>query len=169
MMNLTERSANFLSNAGHKLSILFLGLLFVLVNAEVFTRYFLNRSTLIADEYGGYLYVGICFFGFAYALRSEQFLKVSFLVDRLGSRARQTMQFLSCLLGTGIVAVMAWEAFKLLQVSWWFNSVSIQPSSTPLIYPQGVMLLGIIVLLIAFLAELVKSLAVILNYKQIGN
>jgi len=152
MENKLDRFAEILIKACHVLSVGFLAILFVLINVEVFARYVLNRSTLLADEYGGYLFVSISFFGFAHALRSGQFLRVSFVVDLLAPRAKLFLHWIA-------IAVMTWEVGKLVLVSWQFGSVSIQPSSTPLIYPQGMMALGTLVLLIAFLAELSKSTA----------
>ena len=42
----------------------------VLINVEVFTRYGLGRSTLIADEYSEYLFVWMTLLAFSYALRT---------------------------------------------------------------------------------------------------
>ena len=60
----------------------------VLINVEIAARYLLNTSTLIADEYSGYLFVWLTLLGFGYALQSGQFLRVESLVARLGRRAR---------------------------------------------------------------------------------
>ena len=60
----------------------------VLINVEICARYLFNTSTLIADEYSGYLFVWSTLLGFGYALQSGQFLRVESLVAQLGRRAR---------------------------------------------------------------------------------
>ena len=60
----------------------------MLINVEVVARYGFNTSTLIADEYGGYLFVWMTLLGFAHALRTGQFLRVEALVVKLGPGPR---------------------------------------------------------------------------------
>jgi len=149
------------TGVSHVLASIFLVGLFFLVNIEIFVRFVFNRSTLVADEYGGYLFVGICFFGFARTLKLGQFLRVSFVVENLSSGLKRYLHWLSCILASAIVGVMAWESYQLAKLSWKFGSQSIQPSSTPLIYPQAVLAIGVTTLCIAFFAEFVKASSVL--------
>ena len=93
------------TGVSHVLASIFLVGLFFLVNIEIFVRFIFNRSTLVADEYGGYLFVGICFFGFARTLKSGQFLRVSFVVENLNSGLKRYLHWLSCILASAIVGV----------------------------------------------------------------
>ena len=52
----------------------------VLVCAEIAARTLLGSSTLIADEYSGYLFVWITLIGFAHALQLGTFLRVEQVV-----------------------------------------------------------------------------------------
>ena len=120
-----------------------LALMAVLINVEIFARYVLNRSTLIADEYAGYMFVWMSLFGFAHALRSGQFLRVEALVMRFGPRPRAFCDLLAALVGLGVAAIATWSASQLFMSSWRFGTVSIQPSATPLWMAQIAIPLGL--------------------------
>lgn len=104
----------------------------VLINVEVVARYGFNTSTLIADEYGGYLFVWMTLLGFAHALRTGQFLRVEAVVVRLGPRGRAACDLASAMVGMGVAAIASWSSLQLFMTSWRFGTVSIQPSATPL-------------------------------------
>jgi TRAP-type C4-dicarboxylate transport system permease small subunit len=132
--------------------------LVVLVNTEVAARYFLNTSTLVADEYGGYALVWICLLGFAEALRTGQFLRVDAVVQRLRPGPRRFAEVAAALVGLAAAAVLAEATFGMALTSWRFGTVSIQPSSTPVWFPQLVMPLGFAWLCIVYLRQLVLAL-----------
>lgn len=104
----------------------------VLINIEVVARYGFNISTLIADEYGGYLFVWMTLLGFAHALRSGQFLRVEAVVVRLGPRRRAACDLASAIVGMAVAGIATWSSLQLFMTSWRFGTVSIQPSATPL-------------------------------------
>jgi TRAP-type transport system small permease protein len=116
-----------------------LALMIILINAEVFARYVLNRSTLVADEYSSYLFVWATLLGFGYALRSGQFLRVELLVDRLGERPRAYANLTAAIAGFGVSLILGWTTFNLALVSWRFGSRSIQASDTPLWVVEAVL------------------------------
>ena len=135
-----------------------LALMAVLINAEIFARYVLNRSTLIADEYAGYMFVWMTLFGFAHALRSGQFLRVEALVMRFGPRGRAVCDLLAALVGLGVAAIATWSSSLLFLSSWRFGTVSIQPSATPLWMAQIAVPLGLAWLVLLYLDLLVQTL-----------
>ena len=108
----------------------------VLINVEIVLRYVFNSSTLIADEYSGYLFVWSTLLGFGYALQNEQFLKVETLVSRFGPRGQQATAILAALAGLVVAAVCTYATGALFYSSWHFGTASIQPSATPLWLPQ---------------------------------
>jgi len=134
-----------------------LALMALLINVEVFARYVLNRSTLIADEYAGYMFVWMTLFGFAHALRSGQFLRVEALVMRFGPRGRAMCDLLAALVGLGVATIATWSASLLFLSSWRFGTVSIQPSATPLWMAQIAVPLGLAWLVLLYLDLLVQT------------
>jgi TRAP-type C4-dicarboxylate transport system permease small subunit len=155
---LLGRMLDAVTRAMFGLACLIVALLVVLVNVEVGARYFLNSSTLVADEYGGYALVWICLLGFAQALRTGQFLRVDALVTRLPRAGRRVTEVVAALVGLATSAVLAQATLGTTLGSWHFGSLSIQPSMTPLWLPQAVMPLGFGWLCLVYLRELVVAL-----------
>ena len=131
----------------------------VLISVEILGRYFFRFSTLIADEYSGYLFVWATFLGFAHALRTGQFLRVEMLVVRLAPRLRNALEILAAAAGLVVAAIAAWGTWKLVYTSWRFGSLSIQPSATPLLIPQLIMPLGLLLLCLLYVEEIWRRLA----------
>lgn len=131
-----SRTLDRISNLLCNFSAVLLAILAGLVVVEVFSRYLLNRSTLIADEYSGYLFVWLTLFGFSDALRKGQFLRVEIVVRRAKGRAAHGVEAISALLGGSVSAILAWACFGLFLRNYQFGTVSIQPSATPLWIPQ---------------------------------
>ena len=73
--------------------------LLALMNVEIFARYLFGKSTLIADEYGGYFYAWIVLLGAVHLLRSDKYLTVTLLTDRLSPRARNAAAIFAGLIG----------------------------------------------------------------------
>ena len=137
-------------------------LLVALVNTEVAARYFLNTSTLVADEYGGYALVWICMLGFGQALRRGQFLRVDAVVLRLPPVGQQAAAVLGAAVGLVTAAVLTYATCVLTANSWRFGSVSIQPSATKLWIPQAVMPVGFGWLCLVYLRELAVALRAVI-------
>jgi len=130
----------------------------VLINVEVVARYVFNRSTLIADEYAGYMFVWLTLFGFAYALRSGQFLRVEALVTKLGPRGQAACDLASALVGLAVATVMTWSTAQLVHTAWRFGSVSIQPSATKLWIVELAVPLGLAWLVLCYADLAVNAL-----------
>jgi len=129
-----------------------------LVNVEIGLRYLLGGSTLVADEYGGYLFVWLTLLGFGHALRSGQFLRVEAALERFGPRLRVACAALGAAVGLGVAAITTHACYGTVALSLRFNTLSIQPSATPLWLPQAIMSLTFGWLCILYLDTLVRSL-----------
>lgn len=154
LSKLLDRASESLCDAGCWL----LAVLAALINVEVVLRYAAGKSTLIADEYGGYLLVWISMLGFAHALRSGQFIRVDMFVDRRGPRARAACDAFAALVGLLVAAVTAYACWLLLAGSLRFGTRSIQPSSTPLWTMQLALPLGMAWLCLLYLEALARNL-----------
>jgi TRAP-type C4-dicarboxylate transport system permease small subunit len=139
-----------------KLSALLMLALLVLMNVEIFARYLFNRSTLIADEYSGYFYAWIVLLGAVHLLRSDKYLTVTLLTDRLSPRAQNVAAIFAGLIGLGVSVVSLSSTYSIVQQTWMFGTRSMQPSATPLIYPQAAMLVGYSLLSLAYVEEILR-------------
>ena len=104
---------------------------------EVFARYLFNRSTLIADEYAGYFYAWIVLLGAVHLLRSDKYLTVTLLTDRLSPRAQNAAAIFAGLIGLAVSLVSLSSTYSIVQQTWMFGTRSMQPSATPLDLPAS--------------------------------
>lgn len=129
----------------------------LLIGAEIFLRTVSGQSTLIADEYSGYLFVWITMIGFAHALQMGSFLSVHNFVNLMGPRVKAASDLLAAGAGLVVSAICAYATGLLALASWRFGTVSIQPSATPLWIPQLVLPLGFFALIALYLVLAFKS------------
>jgi TRAP-type C4-dicarboxylate transport system permease small subunit len=129
----------------------------LLVCAEIFMRTIAGKSTLISDEYSGYLFVWITMIGFVHALQTGAFLRVDNLVSRLSPRGRAFADMLSAVCGVLVSSVCLYATGTLLLASWRFGTLSIQPSATPLWMPQVILPLGFFALVLLYAGLLVRA------------
>jgi len=129
----------------------------VLINLEVGLRYGFGKSTLIADEYGGYLFVWLTLLGFGHALRAGQLLRVDAVVERLSPRLQKACETLAALVGFMVAAVATMACYGTFSLALRFGTMSIQPSATPLWMPEAIMPLAMGWLCILYLDALVRG------------
>jgi len=147
---------HFAEGLALKLSALLLLALLMLMNVEVVARYAFGKSTLIADEYAGYFYAWIVLLGAVHLLRSDKYLTVTLLTDRLSPRARNAAATFAGLIGLTVSLVSLSSSYSIVQQTWMFGTRSMQPSATPLIYPQAALLIGYGLLSLAYVEEILR-------------
>lgn len=147
-----------LERAAIALAIVVLLALLVLTNVEVAGRYFLGFSTLVADEYGGYAYSWLVLLGAVHLLRSDSYLTMTLLIDRL-PRLRSVMGVVAGVLGLVTSLILLWSCWQTFHLSWLFGTKSIQPSQTPLYLPQAIMPAGFLMLVLAYLEDILRRLS----------
>lgn len=81
--------ANKLSLWGAYLSSVLLISLVLLILTEIFIRYFFDMSTLIADEYSGYLYLSSIFLGLAYTFKEGAHIRINILTSRMSKKSNR--------------------------------------------------------------------------------
>jgi TRAP-type C4-dicarboxylate transport system permease small subunit len=132
--------------------------LLVLINVEVVARYGFNRSTLVADEYGGYLMGWITMLGAIHLLRADRHLTMTWLVDRMSPRGQNFVGLVAAIIGLGVSMVLCYATAVLVGSSWRFGTTSIQPSATLLIWPQLLLPFGYGLLSVAYIEEILRRL-----------
>jgi TRAP-type C4-dicarboxylate transport system permease small subunit len=132
MIAMLERILDRVSRALCALAGFFLVAMAVLINVEIIARYVFNTSTLISDEYSGYLFVGCTLLAFGYAFNTGQFLRVEAVVHRFGGRALVASELLAAIAGLAVSVVCVYATWELFAGSWRLGTRSIQPSATPL-------------------------------------
>ena len=141
-----------------RLAAVLLVALLVLINVEVAARYLFRGSTLIADEYGGYLMAWITMLGAVHLLRADRHLTMNWMVDKLSPRAQNSVGICAALIGLAISAVLLYATCLLVAGSARFGTTSIQPSATPLVWPQLILPIGYALLCLAYVEEILRRL-----------
>lgn len=132
--------------------------LLILINVEVAARYLFGGSTLVADEYGGYLMAWITMLGAVHLLRADRQLTMTWLVDKMSPRAQNAVGICAAVIGLGVSAVLLYSTYLLVAGSARLGTISIQPSKTPLVWPQLILPLGYGLLCLAYLEEILRRL-----------
>jgi TRAP-type C4-dicarboxylate transport system permease small subunit len=138
-----------------KLSAVFLLGLVVLINVEIFGRLF-NYSTRIADEYSGYFYAWIVLLGGVHLLRSDRYLMMTSVLDKLPPKGQNFIYIIAAFVGLSLCAACLLSVSGLAWLSFQLGTQSTQPSGTPLAYPQMALPIGYGLLCAAYLEEILR-------------
>jgi TRAP-type C4-dicarboxylate transport system permease small subunit len=148
----------WLSNGGAILSSVALLALVVLILVEILGRSFFHYSTMIADEYSGYLYLSAVFFGLAYALNHDSHIRISIITSRLGERANRYIDVFCGVMGMVTMGVVVYYAWIFMMDTKAMEMVSEGVSQTPLYLTQIPVVAGSALLWFALFSFTLKRL-----------
>ncbi len=107
------------------------------------------------DAYAGYLMAGAGFLALAHTLKRGEHIRVTLLLGALKGPARRGIELWALAAATALAGLGAWYACRLSWQSRVLNDISTSNDATPLWIPQLAMAAGSVILVIAFLDELV--------------
>jgi TRAP-type C4-dicarboxylate transport system permease small subunit len=110
------------------------------------------------DDFASWCMAAMAFLGLAHTFRSGEMIRVGLLIDRLAGRTRHAVEIGALLAGCFFVGFFAWHAVRMTWDSWRFNDMAQGVVAVPLWIPQLGYAGGLVILLIAFLDELVHVL-----------
>lgn len=119
----------------------------------------LNFHVPGTDAYAGYCMAAAGFLALAYTFKRNEHIRVSLLLEHLSPGPRHAFEIWSLAAGTLLAALFAYFSARLAFQSFDFNDISTASDATPLWIPQLAMAVGTLVLLIAFVDELILELA----------
>lgn len=131
--------------------------IFVLVNVEVICRYAFGVSTLISDEYAAYGFAAMVYLGMAYAVHHELLIRIDIPGAWQRMVARPALKLLAAVATLSLNIVLFYAASVTVTASWRFQSRSIQVSKTLLAWPQGLMLVGLGMLVVVSVALVIRT------------
>jgi TRAP-type C4-dicarboxylate transport system permease small subunit len=111
-----------------------------------------------SDAYAGYLMAGAGFLAMAHTLKRGEHIRVTLLLSSLHGGARRALEIWALLAATLLAALTAFYACRLAWQSRAFHDISTGNDATPLWIPQLSFATGSVILLIAFIDELVLEL-----------
>ncbi|GAB4039936.1 MAG: TRAP transporter small permease [Rubrivivax sp.] len=110
------------------------------------------------DAYAGYLMASAGFLALAHTFKRGEHIRVTLLLARLRGTPRRALEIWSLAAGTALAGLAAWYSVRLSWQSHAFQDISTGHDATPLWIPQLGMAIGSVILLIAFVDELVLEL-----------
>ena len=149
-----RRLLNALYDGAAALAAVFMVLLLVMVLLSILGRQF-GFHVPGTDAYAGYMMAAAGFLALAHTLKRGEHIRVTLLLSALRGKARHAMEVWALFAATLLAALAAFYSARLTWQSRQFNDISTSNDATPLWIPQLAMALGTIILLIAFIDELV--------------
>ena len=111
------------------------------------------------DDFTSWCMAAMAFLGLAHTFRSGEMIRVGLLIDTLQGRTRHVVEIAALVIGTGFIAFFAWHAVRMNYDSWRFHDMSQGVIAIPLWLPQLGYSAGLVILLIAFVDELIHVLS----------
>lgn len=105
------------------------------------------------DAYAGYAMAGAGFLALAHTLKKGEHIRVTLIIGKLRGRARHLLELWTLTAAVLLSGLFAFYAVRLAWQSHQFHDISTSADATPLWIPQILMVVGTLVLFIAFIDE----------------
>lgn len=153
-----ERWAGGIASVSLTLSSALLVGMFLLINIEIGFRYLLGTSTLIADEYAGYMFAALVYLGLNHAIFTEKLIAIELPArwNHLALHPATRLFIASCVLTLN--AALLYASMLTLLSNIRFQSRSIHYSETLFAIPQSVVVAGLILACLASVALMARAL-----------
>ena len=157
-METFNKFVNKLSLWGAYLSSVLLVSLVLLILVEIFIRYFFDMSTMIADEYSGYIYLASIFLGLAYAFTENAHIRINIITSRMSKNANGFIDIVAGIMTIGVLVFALYRTFLFTYDSYEMEMMSEAVSETPLYLTQLIMPIGIMLFILAVISFVLKGL-----------
>lgn len=134
------------------LAALFMIGVLVMVLLSIFGR-LMNFYIPGTDAYAGYAMAGAGFLALAHTLKKNEHIRVTLIIGKLQGRARHALELWSLSVAVLLSGLFAFYAMRLAWQSHQFHDISTSSDATPLWIPQILMVVGTLVLCVAFIDE----------------
>jgi TRAP-type C4-dicarboxylate transport system permease small subunit len=108
-----------------------------------------------ADDFVSWCMAAMAFLGLAHTFRHGEMIRVGLLIDELPEKNRHWVELGCLIIGTGFIGFFAYHAVKMNYQSYLFGDMSQGVVLVPMWIPQVGYSTGLIILLIAFVDELI--------------
>lgn len=150
------RGVDLLCAIGAGVAAISAALLALILITEVIATSFFNWSQPWAVEYAIYLQCFVLFCGAGWTLRQGGHIRVGIVMQALPPAAARLLDLFSTVFAIGVVGFASWALWQQWLRTFDFGSTSFYPMATPIWIPQGLLTLGVTLLLLAFLARLAR-------------
>ena len=108
-----------------------------------------------ADDFVSWCMAAMAFLGLAHTFRHGEMIRVGLLIDKLPEQSRHWVELGCLIIGTGFIGFFAYHAVKMNYQSYLFGDMSQGVVLVPMWIPQIGYSTGLVILLIAFVDELI--------------
>jgi TRAP-type C4-dicarboxylate transport system permease small subunit len=158
-MDSLKRTIAFLSIFGLVISGIAVLFMTFLITIEVIGRRVLGFSTLVADEFSGYLLVVITFMGAAYTLKTGGFTRMEVVYNRFKGRGRRVIDLAYNIVSLLFLVVVDYWMWVYIISNYRSDLKSISILQTPLYIPQLFMGIGGTLLAIEVFLQIIVLIA----------
>ena len=156
-MQFLYKMTNKLSLWGAYLSGIFLISLVILVMTEIIGRHFFDTSTMIADEYSGYIYLSAIFLGLAYTFEQNAHIRINILSEKISKKANRKIDIIAGMISILVLGFILYRTLLFTYDSYDMDMLSEAVSETPLYLTQIVMPVGILLFILSVLSFIIKK------------
>jgi len=149
---------NKLSLWGAYLASFLIVSLMLLILIEIFIRYVFDSSTMIADEYSGYLYLASIFLGLAYTFNEKAHIRINIITSKLNKKKNRLVDIFAYVISILVIAFVFYRSILFAYDSYKLEMLSEAVSETPLYLTQIVIPIGLSLFLLSILSFLIKEL-----------
>lgn len=143
---------------GAYLSALCMLAIVALIIVEIVCRTFFNVSTLIADEFSGYLMVAAVMSGLGFTLQSGSHIRITLLSERLSPNVKRWFELATTLIAAAITFFALYHAVLMVEDTFAYDMRADSISETALYIPQLLIPLGLLGLALQLIAHFVTRL-----------
>ena len=161
MMSLVDRAMRWLANLGLWVAGFAVLSMVFLITVEVAGRKLFGFSTLVADEFSGYLLVVTTFMGGAYTLKMKGFTRMEAVYSHLKGTARWMVDLAFNLVSLVFLMIIDYWLWVHILSSYRSGFTSISIFQTPLYIPQLFMGIGVALLVIQVVLEIASLFLVL--------
>ena len=130
----------------------------LLVLAEIVMRGVFSKTLYITEEYSGYLMAALTFLALAYTLKDKSHIRMTFLHTIAKGKAKLWLDVFAFSVGFAFCALLTYTTSEFFWDAVVTKSRSMQISQTYLAIPQFFMPLGTGVMMLQFVAEIMRTI-----------
>lgn len=149
-----DRSSRF----GAWLSAISMLVIVALISIEIGARSIFSTSTLIADEYSGYLMVAVVMLGLSYTFAEDGHIRINILTSRLPERPQWILELIVTFAALAMCAFVLYHSVLLVYDSFSYDMRADSLSETPVYLPQIMIVAGFLSLTLQVLARFIRRL-----------
>jgi len=150
--------ADKLSNISAYLSGILMILIIILITFEIFLRAFFNTSTLIADEYSAYFFVGVVMLGLAYTLKENSHIRITLISSRLNKKINKYLDLSVTLIAVLICSFLLYHSILMAYDTYSLEMTADTIAETPLYLPQLFLPIGFFVFDLQLISYFIRRL-----------